>query len=79
VSVIEVRTQDELEKALRSLRDDDSVSCVGAGSFIVYESAPVRAHDSASVTAFGSASVTASGSASVTAYDSASVERRERA
>ena len=79
MSVIEVKTQTELDKALASVKSGDIIACVGKGSFRVSDSASVRAWGSASVRASGSASVEASGSASVRAWGSASVRAWESA
>ena len=74
---IEVTTQAQLDKALKNLKPEDWVVCLGGTwdkPLKVYDSASVEAYDSASVEAYDSASVRAYGSASVRAYDSASVE-----
>ncbi len=69
---VEVRTQADLEKALK--RSGVIPVCVGKGSFVVAGSAVVTAYGSAVVTAYGSAVVTAHGSAVVKAYGSAVVK-----
>ena len=78
--MLEVRTQAELDRALRDY-PNELIACVGNGTFDAYDSATVhasgsatvRAYDSATVHAYGSATVTASGSATVHAYGSATV------
>ena len=81
MATIEVKTQAQLDAALKKANLTDIIVCVGSGYFEVdgsasvraYDSASVRASGSASVRAYDSASVRASGSASVTASGSASV------
>ncbi len=60
MSVIKVRTQDQLDKALANATDDDLIACVGNGYFSVTGSATVDAWDSATVDASDSATVRAS-------------------
>ena len=79
MSQIEVRTQTELNAALKRAKATDWIVCVGDGYFDLYDSAQVRASGSAQVTAYDSAQVTAYGSAQVTAYDSAQVRAYDSA
>jgi hypothetical protein len=73
MSIITVRTQADLDAALKKAKPTDLIECVGDGEFVAYGSAQVRASDSAQVRAYGSAQVRAYGSAQVTAYGSAQV------
>ena len=81
MSTIDVRTQAQLDDAIRSAKPSDIIAIRGSGYFDLSGSATVRAYDSATVTAYGSATVRAydsatvwaSGSATVTAYGSATV------
>jgi hypothetical protein len=74
--VIEVRTQAQLNKALKKTSEgrDELIVCQGDGYFRLGGSATVRAGDSATVEAGGSATVRAGDSATVRAWDSATVE-----
>jgi len=68
VSWIEVRTQADLDKALKTAKPTDIIACVGDGRFEIYGSSQVRAYGSSQVRAYGSSQVTAYGSSQVTAY-----------
>ena len=70
---IEVRTQAELDKALKRLKDGDYIACVGSGYFTASGSSTVRASGSSTVRAYDSSTVRATGSSTVTAYDSSTV------
>jgi len=69
----EVRTQEELDAALRGARASDEVQCVGGGEFTVSGSSRVTAYDSSQVAAYNSSQVTAYDSSQVRAYDSSQV------
>ena len=75
MSTIEVRTQAQLDDAIRSAKPSDVIAIRGSGYFDLTASgsATVRAYDSATVTAYDSATVRAYGSATVTASGSATV------
>jgi hypothetical protein len=73
MSHIKVRTQAELDKALKERKPGQIIACMGKGSFEVRDSSSMRAYDSSSVWAFGSSSVWAYDSSSVWAYDYSSV------
>ena len=70
---IEVRTQAELDKALKRLKDGDYIACVGSGYFTASGSSTVRASGSSTVRATDSSTVRATGSSTVRAYDSSTV------
>ena len=65
MATIEVRTQFELDAALKKADPNELIACIGTGYFEV--------HDSSQVTACGSSQVRAYGSSQVTAYDSSQV------
>ncbi len=69
----EVKTQKELNKALKKAGPLDIVACVGSGYFEVSGFSRVTATDSSQVTAYGSSQVTATDSSQVTAYGSSQV------
>jgi hypothetical protein len=73
--MIEVRTQAELDKALKKTNggSKELVVCLGKGRFVVEGSSSVVARGSSSVVARESSSVVARGSSSVEAYGSSSV------
>ena len=74
---IKVKTQHELENALKTKSESDIIELCGNGEFVVSGSAQVRVYGSAQVAAYGSAQVTATDSAQVRAYDSAQVTAGE--
>ena len=76
MSCIDVRTQNELDEALKR---GDRPHCVGDALFVARESAHVEAWGSAHVEAWGSAHVVARGSAHVVARESAHVVAWESA
>ena len=73
MDTIEVRTQSELDAALKMADLDELIACMGDGLFEVRGSSQVRAYDSSQVTACGSSQVTAYDSSQVRAYDSSQV------
>ena len=58
--IIEVRTQEELDKALVTASDTDLVACCGDGWFVAWDSSHVEARESSHVVARGSSHVVAS-------------------
>ncbi|HET9058650.1 MAG TPA: hypothetical protein VFN61_01920, partial [Acidimicrobiales bacterium] len=68
---IEVRTQAELDKALKS--PDACVHLVGGGSFVVTGNSTVTAYGNSSVTAYDTSSVRAYHTSTVMAYDTSTV------
>ncbi len=71
----EVRTQEELDAALRGARASDEVQCVGGGEFTVSGSSRVTAYDSSQVAAYNSSQVTAYNSSQVRATPYVAVTR----
>ena len=71
--MIEVRTQEELDRALVNRTPGELIACVGNGRFVAWGSAHVEARGSAHVEARGSAHVEARDSAHVVAWGSAHV------
>ena len=74
MSVTEVRTQAELDAALKAGKQWIDIRGDGYFEVQAYDSATVQAYDSATVQAYGSATVRAYGSATVRAYGSATVQ-----
>jgi hypothetical protein len=73
MGAVKVYTQEELDKALKSLKNGDWIELWGDKLFEIHSSSQVTAYGSSQVTAYGSSQVTAYGSSQVRAYGSSQV------